>query len=80
MLLKYRDKPDETEERKEQYRTRKILTEEEYQRRVDQAADDYLLGKAIWPVDVANTALWLIEGATHMTGEAVRLDVGRHLQ
>ncbi len=60
--------------------TRNILTEEEYQQRVDQAADVYLLGKAIWPVDVANTALWLIEGATHMTGEAVRMDVGRHLQ
>ncbi|MEE8283932.1 MAG: SDR family oxidoreductase, partial [Alphaproteobacteria bacterium] len=60
--------------------TRNILTEEEYQQRVDQAADDYLLRKAIWPVDVANTALWLIEGATHMTGEAVRMDVGRHLQ
>ncbi len=60
--------------------TRNILNEEEYQKRVEEAENDYLLGKAIWPADVAATALWLIEGATHMTGEAIRMDVGRHLQ
>ncbi len=60
--------------------THSILTDEEYEKRVRDAADTYLLGKAIWPPDVAKTVLWLIEGATTMTGEAVRLDVGRHLQ
>lgn len=60
--------------------TRSILTEEEYQERVREAEEDYLLKKAIWPADVAATALWLIEGATHMTGESIRMDVGRHLQ
>ena len=60
--------------------TRSILSEEEYQRRVEDAENKYLLRKAIWPPDVANTALWLIEGATTMTGEAVRMDVGQHLQ
>ncbi|MDX1483340.1 MAG: SDR family oxidoreductase [Alphaproteobacteria bacterium] len=60
--------------------TRSILTEAEYQERVREAEEDYLLKKPIWPADVAATALWLVEGATHMTGESVRMDVGRHLQ
>jgi 3-oxoacyl-[acyl-carrier protein] reductase len=60
--------------------TRSILTEDEYQRRVDDAENKYLLRKAIWPPDVANAALWLIEGASTMTGEAIRMDVGQHLQ
>jgi 3-oxoacyl-[acyl-carrier protein] reductase len=59
--------------------TRMILTEEEYQQRVDEAETAYPLHKPIWPTDVAATAVWLVEGATTMTGEHVRMDVGRHL-
>jgi 3-oxoacyl-[acyl-carrier protein] reductase len=60
--------------------TRSILTEAEYQDRVRKAEEEYLLKKAIWPPDVAATVLWLIEGATCMTGESIRMDVGQHLQ
>ena len=60
--------------------THSIMTDEEYERRVNDAQNKYLLRKAIWPPDVARTALWLVEGATHMTGEAIRMDVGQHLQ
>jgi 3-oxoacyl-[acyl-carrier protein] reductase len=60
--------------------THSILTDEEYEARVRDAEDTYLLRKAIWPPDVAKTVLWLVEGATTMTGEAVRMDVGQHLQ
>jgi len=60
--------------------TSKIMTPESYQRRVQQAETDYPLGKAVWPIDVARTALWLITEATTMTGEAIRMDVGQHLK
>ena len=39
----------------------------------------YLFKKGIWPVDVAVAALFLIEGATTMTGECIRMDCGQHL-
>jgi enoyl-[acyl-carrier-protein] reductase (NADH) len=35
--------------------------------------------RAVWPVDVANAALWLIEGASAMSGELIRMDFGEHL-
>lgn len=60
--------------------TSKIMTPEGYQRRVEQAESDYPLGRAVWPVDVAQTALWLITEATTMSGEAIRMDVGQHLK
>ena len=31
------------------------------------------------PTDVAKVALWLIEDAALMTGEAFRMDAGQHL-
>jgi NAD(P)-dependent dehydrogenase (short-subunit alcohol dehydrogenase family) len=59
--------------------TRKILTEEQYQERLAQAKTQYPLKRGIWPVDVAVAALFLVEGATTMTGEAIRMDCGQHL-
>jgi 3-oxoacyl-[acyl-carrier protein] reductase len=59
--------------------TRKILTEEQYQERLAQAKTQYPLKRGIWPVDVAVAALFLVEGATTMTGEALRMDCGQHL-
>ena len=54
--------------------TRKILTEEQYQERLAQAKTQYPLKRGIWPKDVAVAALFLVEGATTMTGEAIRMD------
>ena len=43
------------------------------------AKDEYPLGRAIWPADVADAILWLIQGATTMAGECIRMDCGQHL-
>jgi NAD(P)-dependent dehydrogenase (short-subunit alcohol dehydrogenase family) len=59
--------------------TRKILTEEQYQERLAAAKTQYPLKRGIWPRDVAVAALFLVEGATTMTGEALRMDCGQHL-
>jgi 3-oxoacyl-[acyl-carrier protein] reductase len=59
--------------------TRKILSEKQYQERVARAKTEFPLRKGIWPVDVAVAALFLIEGATTMTGECIRMDCGQHL-
>ena len=59
--------------------TRKILTEEQYEQRLAQAKTQYPLKRGIWPRDVAVAALFLVEGATTMTGEAIRMDCGQHL-
>jgi 3-oxoacyl-[acyl-carrier protein] reductase len=59
--------------------TRKILTEEQYQERVKAADTQYPLKRGIWPYDVAVAALFLVEGATTMTGECIRMDCGQHL-
>jgi 3-oxoacyl-[acyl-carrier protein] reductase len=59
--------------------TRKILTEEQYQERVKRSKTEFPLQRGIWPIDVAVAALFLIEGATTMTGEAIRMDCGQHL-
>ena len=59
--------------------TSKILSKEGYAERVRKAKDEYPLGRAIWPADVAEAALWLIQGATTMTGECIRMDCGQHL-
>jgi len=59
--------------------TRKIMTEEGYQRRVDEAETNYPLRRAVWPKDVARLAVWLCEDANTMTGEAFRMDSGQHL-
>jgi 3-oxoacyl-[acyl-carrier protein] reductase len=59
--------------------TRKILTEKQYEERVARAKTEFPLHRGIWPADVAVAALFLIEGATTMTGECIRLDCGQHL-
>ena len=59
--------------------TRKILNEEQYQERLAAAKTQYPLKRGIWPKDVAVAALFLVEGATTMTGEAIRMDCGQHL-
>jgi 3-oxoacyl-[acyl-carrier protein] reductase len=59
--------------------TRKIMTEEGYQRRVQEAETDFPLKRAVWPKDVARLAAWLCEDANTMTGEAFRMDSGQHL-
>ena len=59
--------------------TRKIMTEEAYQKRVEEAETKYPLQKPVMPTDVAKVALWLIEEAGLMTGEAFRMDAGQHL-
>jgi 3-oxoacyl-[acyl-carrier protein] reductase len=59
--------------------TRKILNEKQYQERLAAAKTEYPLKRGIWPVDVAVAALFLVEGAITMTGEAIRMDCGQHL-
>ena len=59
--------------------TRKIMTDEAYQRRVQEAETDFPLKRAVWPKDVARLAIWLCEDANTMTGEAYRMDSGQHL-
>ncbi len=59
--------------------TRKILTEKQYEERVARAKTEYPLQRGIWPIDVARAALFLVEGATVMTGELIRMDCGQHL-
>jgi 3-oxoacyl-[acyl-carrier protein] reductase len=59
--------------------TRRILTEEQYQERVRRATTEFPLARGIWPVDVARAALFLVEAATVMTGECIRMDCGQHL-
>jgi 3-oxoacyl-[acyl-carrier protein] reductase len=59
--------------------TRKILTEEQYQERIDASQTEYPLHRGITCRDVAVAALFLVEGATTMTGECIRMDCGQHL-
>ncbi len=59
--------------------TRKIMPEEAYEARVRGQVSEFPLRRAVFPADVANTALWLIEGASTMTGELIRMDSGKHL-
>jgi len=59
--------------------TRKIMTAEQYEARVRQAQTEFPLQRGVWPIDVARAALFLIEHATVMTGECLRMDAGQHL-
>lgn len=58
---------------------RKVLSPEIYEAKLRTAETGLPLRRAVWPVDVAQAALWLIEGAGTMTGELIRMDSGRHL-
>jgi len=60
--------------------TRKILTEEGYQKRVEEAETVYPLRHAVLPEDVARFAVWLCEDGNTITGEAFRMDCGQHLK
>jgi 3-oxoacyl-[acyl-carrier protein] reductase len=59
--------------------TRKILNEKQYEERLARSKTEFPLKRGIWPVDVAVAALFLVEGATTMTGECIRMDCGQHL-
>ena len=59
--------------------TRKIMTAEQYEARVRQAKTEFPLQRGVWPIDVARTALFLVEHAVAMTGECLRMDAGEHL-
>ncbi len=59
--------------------TRKILTEKQYEERVARSKTEFPLQRGIWPYDVAVAAMFLVEGATTMTGECIRMDCGQHL-
>jgi 3-oxoacyl-[acyl-carrier protein] reductase len=58
---------------------RKVLSPEIYEAKLRAAETGLPLRRAVWPVDVAQAALWLIEGAGTMTGELIHMDSGRHL-
>jgi 3-oxoacyl-[acyl-carrier protein] reductase len=59
--------------------TRKILSEKQYQERIERAKTEFPLKRGIWPIDVARAALFLVQDATVMTGECIRMDCGQHL-
>ena len=59
--------------------TRKIMTDAQYQARVREAETEFPLKRGVWAIDVARAALFLIEHATVMTGECLRMDAGKHL-
>jgi 3-oxoacyl-[acyl-carrier protein] reductase len=59
--------------------TRKILTEKQYEERVQRAQTEWPLRRAIMPDDVARAAMFLVQDAIVMTGEAIRMDCGQHL-
>ena len=59
--------------------TRNILSEEQYAERVAEAETEFPLRRPVLPADVAEAAIWLIEGARVMTGEIIRIDAGKHL-
>ena len=55
------------------------LGEEAYDRLVSEIEATTPLRKASLPEDIAETAVWLVEGAAHVTGETVIADAGLHL-
>src|SRR5262245_51148008 len=59
--------------------TKKILTEKQYEERVERAKTEFPLQRPIWPVDVARAAMFLVQDAIVMTGECIRMDCGQHL-
>ena len=59
--------------------TKKIMSEEAYEKLIVRTETEFPLKRGIWPADVARAALFLVEGATTMTGECLRMDSGQHL-
>lgn len=59
--------------------TQKLMSKDAYEARVREAETRFPLKRGVWPSDVARQALFLIEGATTLTGEFLRTDAGGHL-
>jgi len=59
--------------------TRKLMSEDAYKARVQEAETRFPLKRGVWPSDVARQVLFLIEDATTLTGEFLRTDSGVHL-
>lgn len=55
------------------------LGDEKYAATVKRIETSTPLQKASTPEDIADAVLWLIEGAAHVTGEAILVDAGLHL-
>ena len=55
------------------------LGEKRYEETVARIEKTTPLQKASTPEDVAEVVLWLLEGAAHVTGEAILVDAGLHL-
>jgi len=55
------------------------LGEKRYEETVARIEKTTPLQKASTPEDVAEAVLWLLEGAAHVTGEAILVDAGLHL-
>lgn len=56
-----------------------LMGEEAYRTHVERARERLPLRRTNTPEDVSETALWLIEHATTMTGELINMDAGEHL-
>ena len=56
-----------------------LMGEESYREHVARAQATFPLRRTNTPENVAEIALWLIEGAVTMTGELIRMDAGEHL-
>jgi 3-oxoacyl-[acyl-carrier protein] reductase len=59
--------------------TQKIMSAEAYEKLLVRVKTEFPLKRGIWPVDVARMAVFMVEGATVMTGECIRMDCGQHL-
>jgi 3-oxoacyl-[acyl-carrier protein] reductase len=59
--------------------TQKLMSKDAYEARLHEAETRFPLRRGVWPLDVANQVLFLIEGATTLTGEFLRTDSGGHL-
>lgn len=59
--------------------TQKLMSDTAYQEKLREAETQFPLKRGVWPVDVAQQVMFLIENATTTTGELLRTDSGRHL-
>jgi len=59
--------------------TQKLMSKDAYEARTLEAETRFPLRRGVWPADVANQVLFLVEGATTLTGEFLRSDSGGHL-
>lgn len=59
--------------------TQKLMSNAAYQEKLREAETQFPLRRGVWPADVAQQVMFLIENATTTTGELLRTDSGRHL-